>query len=178
RGRAQGVDRCRNAGEWAGVVRGQVGDGNEALDRKARPAHREQARLAAVDDPQRAIDEALAADLEQGFVAAAEALTAPAGEDDCGDPAQVRRHGRRTRSRASPARRPQKAPPMPSRVMPEAVVTKVAIAGSRVCSSVSEVLSAAARLGSKARPATASIRIGGDAAMKLAASVEPRPRSR
>src|SRR6185312_7215518 len=175
---AQGFDGGGEAGERAGVVRGEIGDRGEVMGGEVVVTNSKQAGLAAVDDAAGAVDEALAADLQQGLVDAAETFAATAGENDGGDGGQDRFHARRTSSKARPASRPQKAPPIPSSVMPEAVVTKVVIAGRRACSSASEALRAEARLGSRARPATASMRIGGDAAMKLAAKVEPRPRSR
>ena len=64
---------------------------------------------------------------------------------------------------------------MPSAVIPEAVTAKVMIAASRVSGSFIAAFSAAPSAPSSARPATASISSGGDAATKAVANAAPRP---
>ena len=69
-----------------------------------------------------------------------------------------------------PATNPQNAPLMPKKLKPEAVTTKVTTAASRSSTLATAPIIDAASAPSSARPATAWIRIGGEAAMKAVAS--------
>src|SRR5579872_3955362 len=77
---------------------------------------------------------------------------------------------------APPATRPQKAPPTPRKVRPEAAVKNVASAASRASGSARAEPSEEAKAPSRARPATASIRIG-EPATALVTAPARRPKT-
>ncbi len=75
-----------------------------------------------------------------------------------------------------PATRPQKAPLMPKKVRPDAVTRKVTMAASRSLGSAAAFISAEPKAPSSANPATASMRIGGEAPMNAVAAPARRPK--